>query len=181
MAKANRVHSTPRRTASKIVKFPKTKRPLPADRTSAVASIKKSGLRLVDDDDMPMDKPATHEQCSAMEFEPWAGKSEGTEALTGDNWMQHRVAVIFAHATMFMSKRRLIEMHRDTDPDHVDQLMASIFETAEFLKSIAAMMESAQTRLIVAGCAAVDEGVIGDGTLPLHLADVRSAPRAVEL
>src|SRR5258707_12933343 len=158
MTKATRVHSTPRTNTPKIVKFPKTKRPLPADRTSAVASIQKSGLRLVDNDDMPMDKPATHEQCSAMEFEPWAGKSEGTEGLTGDNWMRHRVSVIFAHAAMFMSKRDLINLHRDVDPDQVDELMASIFETAEWLKVVASMMEGAQARLIASACAAIDEG-----------------------
>jgi hypothetical protein len=165
--------------SSAIVSFPKSKRPLPADRPSAMASVKRSGLRLVEG--KSKGKPATHEQLSAMEFEPWAGKSEGTEVLTGENWLEHRVAVIFAHATMFMSKRDLIEMHRDTDPDHVDQLMATIFETAEWLKGVVAMMEGAQTRLIASACAAVDEGVIGDGTLPLHLADVRSAPRIVGL
>ena len=111
-----------------------------------------------------------------MEFEPWAGKSEGTEALTGENWMQHRISVVFAHATMFMSKRDLINLHRDVDPDHVDQLMANIFETAEWLKAVAFMTEGAQARLLASACAAVDEGVIGNGTLPLHLADVRSTP-----
>ncbi|MEA2795243.1 MAG: hypothetical protein QOI87_2623 [Bradyrhizobium sp.] len=165
--------------SSAIVSFPKSKRPLPADRPSAIASVKSSDLRLVEG--KSRGKPATHEQLSAMEFEPWAGKSEGTEALTGENWMQHRISVVFAHATMFMSKRDLINLHRDVDPDHVDQLMANIFETAEWLKAVAFMMEGAQARLIASACAAVDEGVIGDGTLPLHLADVRSTPRAMGL
>jgi len=145
-----------------------------------VASVKSSGLRLVDRD-TSIGEPATHEQLAAMEFEPWAGKSEGTEALTGENWMQHRISVVFAHATMFMSKRDLIDLHRDVDPDHVDQLMANIFETAEWLKAVAFMMEGAQARLIASACTAVNEGVIGDGTLPLHLAEVRSTPRAVGL
>jgi hypothetical protein len=161
------------------IPFPKPKRPLPADRPSAIASVKSSGLRLVEG--KSKGKPATHEQLAAMKFEPWAGKSEGTEGLTGENWMQHRISVVFAHATMFMSKRDLINLHRDVDPDHVDQLMANIFETAEWLKAIALMMEGAQTRLIASACAAVDEGVIGDGTLPLHLADVRSTPRSMGL
>jgi hypothetical protein len=164
--------------SSAIVSFPKSKRPLPADRPSAIASVKSSGLRL---EGKSKGKPASHEQVSAMEFEPWAGKSEGTEALTGENWMQHRISVIFAHAIMFMSKRDLINLHRDVDPDHVDQLMANIFETAEWLKAVAFMMEGAQARLIASGCTAVDEGVIGDGTMPLHLADVRSTPRAMGL
>jgi hypothetical protein len=165
--------------SSAIVSFPKSKRPPPADRPSAMASVKSSGLRLVEG--KSKGKTATHEQLSAMEFEPWAGKSEGTEGLTGENWMQHRISVVFAHATMFMSKRDLINLHRDVDPDHVDQLMANIFETAEWLKAVALMMEGAQTRLIASACAAVDEGAIGDGTLPLHLADVRSTPRAMGL
>ena len=166
--------------SSAIVSFPKSKRPLPADRPSAIASVERSGLKLVEDD-TPIGEPATHEQFAAMEFEPWAGKSEGTESLTGENWMQHRISVVFAHATMFMSKRDLINLHRDVDPDHVDQLMANIFETAEWLKAVAFMMEGAQARLIASACTAVDEGVIGDGTLPLHLADVRSTPRAMGL
>jgi hypothetical protein len=169
-----------KRSRAAPIPFPKSKRPLPADRPSAIASVKSSGLRFVDRD-TPIGEPATHEQLAAMEFEPWAGKSEGTEALTGENWMRHRISVVFAHATMFMSKRDLINLHRDVDPDHVDQLMANIFETAEWLKAVAFMMEGAQGRLIAAGCAAVDEGVVGDGTLPLHLAEVRSTPRAMGL
>ena len=161
------------------IPFPKSKRPLPADRPSAIASVKSSGLRLVEG--KSKGKSATHEQCAAMKFEPWAGKSEGTEALTGENWMQHRISVVFAHATMFMSKRDLINLHRDVDPDHVDQLMANIFETAEWLKAVASMMEGAQARVIASACTAVDEGVIGEGKLPLHLAEVRSTPRAMGL
>jgi hypothetical protein len=137
--------------------------------------------KLVQEDDTPKDKPATHEQLAAMEFEPWPGKSEGTEALTGENWMERRISVVFAHATMFMSKRDLINLHRDVDQDHVDQLMANILATAEWLKAVAFMREGAQARLIASACTAVDEGVIGDGTLPLHLANVRSTPRAMGL
>ena len=133
------------------------------------------------DRDTSIGEPATHEQLAAMEFEAWAGKSDGTEALTGENWMQHRISVVFAHATMFMSKRDLINLHRDVDYDHVDQLMANIFETAEWLKAVAFMMEGAQARLLASLCAAADEGVVGRGTLPLHLADVRSVPRSMGL
>lgn len=167
--------------SSAIVSFPKSKRPLPADRPSAIESVKSSGIKLIDEGDAPVGKPATHEQLAAMEFEPLAGKSEGTPGLTGENWIEHRVSVIFAHVIMFKSKRELIDIHRDIDPDHTDQLMASIFATAEYLKGVAAMMEAAQTRLLAAACAAVDEGVIGDGVLPLHLAGVRSRPRTVGL
>jgi hypothetical protein len=80
MTKAKTRVSTRRRTASKIVQFPKSKRPLPADRPSAIASVKRSGLRLIDDD--ATGEPATHDQLAVMEFEPWPGKSEDTEALT---------------------------------------------------------------------------------------------------
>jgi hypothetical protein len=82
---------------------------------------------------------------------------------------------------MFKSKRELIDIHRTIDPDHLDQLMANILETAEWLKAMASMLECADTRLIVAACAAIDEGVDFDGTLPLHLADVRSTPRVMGL
>ena len=164
----------------KPIPFPKSKRPLPADRPSAIESVKSSGLRLIDRE-TTTGEPATHAQLAAMDFEAWEGKSEGTPALTGENWMQHRIAVVLAHATMFMSKRDLIELHRDVDLDHVDQLMANIFETAEWLKAVAFMMEGAQSRLLAAMCAAADEGDVGNGTLPLHLAEVRSTPRAMGL
>lgn len=178
MIRADSVHSTSQlgksviqeaearedRSAS-IVSFPKSKKPLPADRPSAIDSVESSGLRLIDVGDDFAGEPATHEQLAAMEFVPWAGKPEGTEALTGDSWMQHRISVVFAHATMFRSKRDLINLHRDADPDSVDQLMANIVETAEWLKAVVSMMEGAQLRLLAAACAAVDEGVVGEGTL----------------
>jgi len=92
MTKAKTRVSAPRRTAPKIIDFPKTRRALPADRNSGVARVERGGLRLVDDTEAG--EPATHEQLAAMELEPWTGKSEGTESLTGESWMNYRVSVI---------------------------------------------------------------------------------------
>jgi hypothetical protein len=164
----------------KPIPFPKSKRPLPADRPSAIESVESSGLRLVERE-AKSGELATQAQLATMEFEAWDGKSEGTPALTGDSWMERRISVVMAHATMFMSKRDLINLHRDVDYDHVDQLMANIYETAEWLKAVAYMMEGAQARLLATLCAAADEGVVGRGKLPLHLAEVRSTPRVMGL
>jgi hypothetical protein len=44
-----------------------------------------------------------------------------------------------------------------------------LFRTSEFLKFIAVMMGSPVDRIVVAGCAALDQGIIGDGKQPLNL------------
>jgi hypothetical protein len=58
--------------------------------------------------------------------------------------------------------------------------MANIFETAEFLKYVCAMMESAVGRLIATACTAVDQGCVGDGKLPIRFDDVEARPTLVK-
>jgi hypothetical protein len=45
----------------------------------------------------------------------------------------------------------MIEFHANVDRDQVDQLLAPLLDTAEFLKHVVRMMEAAQARLIAKG------------------------------
>jgi hypothetical protein len=177
MAKARRVHSTPRKIASKIVKFPK--RPAkPAKRKSALVGIKRSGLDLVATKKTPKDELATHEQYSNMKFRALRRSEKAMNAI-GAGWHDRGTAARFAYATMLMSRKRMIEFHAETDHEQVDQLLASFMDTAEFLKHVVQMMEAAQLRLIATGCAAVDQGVLGDGNQPARFEGIRTAPALV--
>jgi hypothetical protein len=178
MAKADSVHSTPRRTASKIVKFPaQPKRP--AKRKSALVGIKRSGLDLVPSKKTPKDKIATQEQCAGMKFRAWKRTETAMNAI-GAGWHDRGIAARFAYATMLMSRKRMIEFHAETDHEQVDQLLASFMNTAEFLKHVVRMMEAAQLRLVATGCAAVEQGVLGDGKQPVRFEGIRTTPALVQ-
>jgi hypothetical protein len=73
----------------------------------------------------------------------------------------------------------MIEFHAETDHEQVDQLLASFMDTAEFLKHVVRMMESAEMRLLATRCAAVEQGVLGDGKQPVRFEGVRTAPTLV--
>jgi hypothetical protein len=77
---------------------------------------------------------------------------------------------------MIMSRERWIEFHAETDMSHVDELLASFIDTAEFLKSVVQMIESAQTRLIATGCAALERGIQGDGKQPVRFDGFHTKP-----
>jgi hypothetical protein len=42
------------------------------------------------------------------------------------------------------------------------------------------MMEAAQARLIATGCAALDQGVLGNGKEPVRFDGIRTTPKAVQ-
>jgi hypothetical protein len=114
-----------------------------------------------------------------LNFKPWEKDPRDMEAISGDGWHNWGVDVRFAHAVMTMSKEGLIDLPATLDQDHVDALFANILGTHEFLKYIAAMMESAVHRLIISACAALDRGIIGDGKQPLNLEGFHGRPKLV--
>jgi hypothetical protein len=177
MQEADSVHSTPRKTAFKIVEFPK-RPPRPAKRKSALVGLKRSGLELVPSTKIPKDKVATQEQCASVKFRALRRSEKAMKAL-GAGWHDRGIAARFAYATMLMSRKTMIEFHAETDHEQVDQLLASFFDTAEFLKHVVQMMEAAQMRLIATGCAAVEQGILGDGKKPVKFDGIRTAPALV--
>jgi hypothetical protein len=160
-----------------VVEFPK--KPIkPAKRRSALVGIKRSGLDLVPSTKTPKDKIATQEQCANMKFRALRRSEKAMNAL-GAGWHDRGIAARFAYATMLMSRKRMIEFHAETDHEQVDQLLASFMDTAEFPKHVVRMMESAEMRLIATGCAAVDQGVLGDGKQPVRFDGIRTTPKVV--
>jgi hypothetical protein len=59
---------------------------------------------------------------------------------------------------MLMSKKDMIEFHRDMDQDQVDIVFANTLEAAEFLKYTAAMLETVYARLLASAYAALEQG-----------------------
>jgi len=178
MTQADSVLSTPRKTASKIVEFPK--KPIkPAKRKSALVGIKRSGLDLVPSTKTPKDEFATQDQYAKIKFRAWKKTKTAMNAL-GAGWHDRGITARFAYATMLMSRKKMVEFHAETDHEQVDQLLASFIDTAEFLKYVVRMMESAQTRLVATGCAAVEQGVLGDGKQPVRFEGIRTAPALVQ-
>jgi hypothetical protein len=178
MTQADSVHSTPRETASKIVEFPK--KPIkPAKRKSAVVGIKRSGLDLVPSTKTPKDQLASHEELANTKFRAVRKTEKAMNAL-GAGWHDRGIAARFAYGAMCMSRKQMIEFHANVDHEQVDQLLASFLDTAEFLKHVVRMMEAAQARLIATGCAALDQGVLGDGKQPVRFDGIRTTPKAVQ-
>lgn len=168
---------SPPRAEPSVVKFPaQPKRP--AKRKSALVGIKRSGLELVRSTKTPKDEIATQEQCAKMKFRALRRSESVMNALCA-GWHDRGIAARFAYAVMLMSQKKMIEFHAETDHEQVDQLFASFLDTAEFLKSVIQMMESAQVRFIASGCAAVEKGVLGDGKQPVRFEGIRTAPALV--
>jgi hypothetical protein len=149
MAKANRVHSTPRRTASKTK--PK----------SAITRVVKSGLDLVPTKKF-RGKRATMSDYAKIDFKPWKrepgmGKDE---LFPSDEALTHLgVSCRIAYATMLMTREDLIAMHGKLDPAVADQMMANLSDATERLKEIAHMTEVAYARVLASAAAALKQGV----------------------
>jgi hypothetical protein len=164
-----------------IIKFPGRTKRAPRKRKSAIADVKKSGYELVPSRKVPKEKGKrlTGSELGRVPFEPWDKREDDMAPINGENWDARGVDVRFAHAVMTMSKEGLIDLHTTVDMDHVDALVASIFGTHEFLKFIAAMMESAIDRILISGYAAADRGIMGDGKQPLNLEGFHGRPKLV--
>jgi hypothetical protein len=64
-----------------------------------------------------------------------------------------------AYGVMLMERDKLIAMHGTTDHSLVDKMMAELFQTAEWLKATAHMVEAAYVRVLASAAAAATQGV----------------------
>jgi hypothetical protein len=62
-----------------------------------------------------------------------------------------------AYATMLRTKAQLVKMFDEVEIEHIDSMLASYCETAERLKAIVSMLDTAYLRILVAGSAHVIE------------------------
>jgi hypothetical protein len=146
MAKANRVPSTPRRTASKT-----------KPKLSAVSRIKHSGFDLVPARKR-RGKPATIADYSKIDFKPWTrepGMGKTELFPSPDLHAEHGVTCRVAYAVMLMTRDDLIAMHGNVEHKNIDRTMGALAETEEFLKGVAYMVNSAYVRLLASASAAI--------------------------
>ena len=150
MTQADRVHSTPRRTASKI-----------KPKKSAISLVEMSGLDLVPTRKRH-GKPATMRDYATIDFSPWTREPgmKKNELLPSDETV-NRLAVScrIAYATMLKSREDLIAMHGKANHELVDELMADLADTAERLKELAEMVEGAYARVLASAAAAHTQGI----------------------
>jgi hypothetical protein len=149
MTKADSVHSTPRRTASKA-------RP-----KSAVSKVLKSGFDLVPTR-KPRGKLATMSGLAKFDFKPWKREPNMEEGeLVPSNEMLTRLGVScrMAYGIMLLTREHLIAAHGKIDHGDVDKMMADLTDAAERLKGIAYMVETAYLRVLVSSAAAYKQGV----------------------
>jgi hypothetical protein len=146
-AQAKRVHSTPRKPAPKITA---------AKTQSAVSQIEKSGLELV-----PIRKNrgklATMRDYAKIDFEPWTrrpGMKQGEMIPSHDVISNHGVTCRIAYGLMLLTRDEMIDMHSNLEHDMVDETMARLMDTGEFLKATAQMVETAYVRVLASASAA---------------------------
>jgi hypothetical protein len=145
MAQADSVHSTPRRTAPKI-----------KAKLSATSKVKKSGLDLVPTR-KSRGKLATMRDYAKIDFKPWKrdpGMREGEMIPSHEVISNHGVTCRIAYGLMLITREKLIDMHSRLDHDKVDEIMAHLADTGEFLKATAQMVEIAYQRVLASASAA---------------------------
>jgi hypothetical protein len=126
----------------------------------------------------PKGKLATSADYAKIKFQALKRDGRVMRAL-GEGWHRHGISARVAYASMIMSREKWIEFHAETDHNHVDEMLAALIDTAEFLKSVVQMIECAATRLVATGCAAHEQGVLGDGKQPIRFDGFQIAPTLV--
>ena len=146
MTQADSVLSTPRRTASK---------------NSAVSRVPKSGFDLVPTKKR-RGKSAKLRDFAKIDWKPWrrAPNMRPTELMPSrETTDEIGVGCRVAYGVMPMTRKRLIDMHGSVDHGHVDQMMANLAGTAEWLKATARMVETAYLRVLASAAAAHTQGI----------------------
>jgi hypothetical protein len=118
----------------------------------AVDAVPLSGLELVPRR-KHRGKIATARDCSKMDFEPWHRTPDmQPDELVPSNEVLREFGVYarMAYAIMLRTKPELMEMPNTLDEDKVENMMANLLSTAEEMKQIVSMIESAYMRMLVA-------------------------------
>jgi hypothetical protein len=152
MAKAKSVRSTRRPTASKI-----------KPQSSAVSSVQKSGFDLVLSGKR-RGRPAKLRDYAKIKWKPWRRTPDmKPDELLPSREMTDRIGVVcrLAYGVMLRTRQQLIATHSNAENEHIDQMMAHLAETGEWLKGMAYMVEAAYLRVLASAAAAHIKGVEG--------------------
>ncbi len=119
-------------------------------RKSAVSQARQSGLQLVPKKKLAKGEVANPEDIADIDWKPWKrDRSLGKTGLWRDAEMINcAVAARMSYAIMLMSKSDLVAMHGKVEHEHVDTMMGQMMDSAEMLKAVAQMMESAYMRIL---------------------------------
>jgi hypothetical protein len=149
-AQAKRVHSTPRRIASKIQAKP-----------SAVSRVQKSGFDLVRSKKR-RGTSAKLRDFAKIDWRPWRRTPDmrPTELMPSRE-MTDRIGIgcRLAYGLMLRTRNQLIAMHGEVEHEHVDEMMGHLAETEEWLKATARMVEMAYLRVLASAAAAYTKGI----------------------
>ena len=113
------------------------------------------------------EKPATREQMAAVNFEPLSKedleacippKNEEWNALSASHLVTLRIAWRFLH----MTKTEMIEALKKTPNDAGHELFNGFVSAIDFFKGCAELLESAETRILVAGSSIEIDDESGD-------------------
>jgi hypothetical protein len=136
-----------------------TRSPLTKNPRSAVSSIRRSGYELVPRRKR-RGKLATYRDIAKMDFRPWTPEKGLFEFVSNfeDRIRRFGVPVRIAYRIMERTKRQLSNIHGRIEHEHVDGMMASLFEAAEVFKEIAAILDAAYIRVLSSASARVIAG-----------------------
>lgn len=120
-------------------------------RKSAVASARQSGLQLVPKERVPKEELATPEGIAVLDWKPW---KRDKSLAKGQLWPSDKemintaVAARMSYGIMLMEKDALVAMHGKVEHKHVDAMMGQMMDSAEMLKAVAHMIETAYLRVL---------------------------------
>ncbi len=117
-------------------------------RKSAVETAYQSGLQLVSKPKLPKDQLATPEGIADIDWKPW---KRGKELFPTDQTLRGcAVTGRMSYAIMCMEKTELVAMHGKVEHKHIDAMMGDMMNSAETLKAVASMIETAYLRILAA-------------------------------
>jgi hypothetical protein len=125
---------------------------------SAIARAHNSGLELVPQRKRK-GKRATIRDYAKIDFNPWPREKNGKLAPSAEAMQRFGVSGRIAHAVMLMTREDMITNHGKLDHKIMDQMMGDLANTAECLKEITLMIETAYQRLLASACAADKRGI----------------------
>jgi hypothetical protein len=126
-----------------------------SNRSAVSAVVHNSGFDLVPKR-KPRGKLATWRGIAKVDFKPWTRTPDmqPTELIPSNATLQScALPARMAYAIMLRTKEQLIEMHGKVEHEDIDNMMDDLSNTAEKLKSIVAILDTAYTRMLVSASA----------------------------
>ena len=122
---------------------------------SAVTQVRHSGFGLVRKRKR-RGRLATMRDYARVNFEPWSRDADmhPDELIPSDKTLTRcGIPARLAYAIMLRTKNDLVDMFDKVELEHIDAMMTSLVDSAETLKAVVSILETAYLRVLVAGSA----------------------------